>query len=475
MLAAVDPWGTTAWGVITALMTEPTGRRRMLALGVLCSAHFLLGLDGVVVTVALPSIQHDIGLAGADAQWAITAYTLPFGGLLLLGGRLGDLLGRRRMLVVGLMVFAAASLLVGLSRSAAPFLASRAAQGVGAALAAPAALAVLTATFRARSRDLALGLLGASTDLAFVVGAVAGGVVTAALGWPWCFFLVVPLAAAGVVLVPRAVGESRDTTRPRQLDVAGALTATSGLVLLVLGFVDIERDGLAAVGTIATLAGAATVLAAFAAVERRARSPVLRLDLIRGRLGGTAMGLAANSGAFTGVTFLSTFYLQRGLGYSPLQAGLALSPLALASAVGGLISSRVIARVGARRTTVASLVVSAAALVLLSTAQDSDRDLPLLFAGYVLFGVPLACGFVSLMRQGAADVGDDDRGTAAGVLETATHVGGALVLAILATAAAGSSGGDVVGGIQRALLIAAGLLLVVAAASAHLLRSRSSR
>jgi Major Facilitator Superfamily len=250
------------------------------ALALLCAADLLVALDGMVVMVALPAIERDLGASHADLQWVVTAYTLTLGAFLLVGGRAGDLYGRRRMLVAGLLVFAFASLAAGLARATGPLLAARAIQGIGAALAVPAALALLTAIFRSeRERERALGRLSATLDAGMVAGLVLGGLLTASLGWPWCFFVVVPVGLAAAALVPAAIAESRDEAAP-PLDLAGAVLAAAGFGLLALGLVRFEHARAAGAAIVAV---ALVLLAAFVAVERRVQAPMVRLAVFRHR------------------------------------------------------------------------------------------------------------------------------------------------------------------------------------------------
>jgi len=300
--------------------------------------------------------------------------------------------------------------------------------------------------------------------VAFVAGAIIGGVITATLGWPWCFFLAAPFAIAAAALAPRAVPESHDEAGSRRLDVPGAVTVTVGLVLIVLAVVRADEHGLGAATTLQTFAAAGALLAAFAVIERRARVPLLRWEIVRGRLAGASLALTANAGAFTGISYLITLHVQQVLGYSPLEAGIALMPLAVSAAAGGILASRPIARFGPRATTVASLLLGAGALAFLSRISDEPDYATVLLPGFVVLGLAGACAFVSLMRQGMAAAGQADRGVASGLLETATHVGGALVLAILAAVAAGEGA---TAGIQTALLVGAGLLVAAAMLSAR--------
>jgi EmrB/QacA subfamily drug resistance transporter len=427
------------------------------ALAVLCAADLLVALDGSVVTVALPAIERDLGASRHDLQWIVTAYTLTLGAFLLVGGRAGDLYGRRRVLVGGLLIFALASLAAGLAPATAVLLAARAVQGIGAALAIPAALALLAATFRQeREREWALGRLSATLDVGMVAGLVLGGVIAASLGWPWCFFLVVPFGLAAAALVPGAVAESRDEQAP-PLDVAGAVLAAAGFGLLALGLARVEQAGASGGALIAV---ALALLAAFVAVERRVRAPIVRLAVFRHRpLSGANLSIAANAGGFIGMTFMSTLYMQQVLGYSPLEAGLGFLPLALSAAAGGLLAPRIVARVGPRRTATASLVVTAAAFLSLARVPDQGGYAAVLLPAFLLAGFTFATAFVPLTSQGMTGVREGERGLASGLFQTSTHLGGAFVLTVLATAAAARTGAALDGGEQAAAALTSGFAL----------------
>jgi EmrB/QacA subfamily drug resistance transporter len=419
-----------------------------------------VALDGMVVTVALPAIQHDLGTGRAELQWVVTAYTLSLGAFLLIGGRAGDLYGRRRMLMTGLTLFAVASLGAGLAPSTGALLAARAVQGIGAALAIPAAMALLSARYRQeRERERALGLLSATLDVGMVTGLVLGGALTASLGWPWCFFIVVPLGLAAAAFAPFALEESSDDEAPR-LDVPGAVLAAAGCGLLVFGFVRIESAGIA--GLAPGLAGLA-LIGAFLAWERRAPAPMLRLEIFRHRpLTGANLSTTANAGGFGGMMFLSTLYMQQSLGFSALEAGLAFLPLAVSAMAGGLAAPRISARFGPRPTATVSLAITSIAFLLLTRLPADNGYLPVMLPSFLFGGFTFASAYVPLTSQGMTGVRDGESGLASGLFQTSNHLGGALVLALLATAAA--AGGFAVG-----FLVAAGLLALGAVAAARTL------
>jgi EmrB/QacA subfamily drug resistance transporter len=451
------------------------------ALALLCAADLVVALDGMVVMVALPAIERDLGTSQAGLQWVVTAYTLTLGAFLLVGGRAGDLYGRRRMLVAGLAIFALASLAAGFASATAPLLAARAVQGIGAALAVPAALALLTALYRQeRERQRAIGRLSATIDVGMVAGLVLGGVLTASLGWPWCFFVVVPLGLAAALLAPSALEESRDEDAP-PLDLAGAALAATGFGLLALGLARFEH---ARTAGLAFVAVALLLLAAFVAVERRVEAPMVRLAVLRHRpLAGANLAVTANAGGFVGMTFVTTLYMQQVLGLTPLEAGLGFLPLALSAGIGGLVAPRIIDRAGARRTATASLVVTALAFAYLARVPDEGGYLAVLLPSFLLAGFTFATAFVPLTSQGMTGVREGEKGLASGLFQTSTHLGGAFVLTVLATAAAIRTGAALdagepaasalTSGFALAFAIAAGILAIGALTASRTLPARS--
>jgi EmrB/QacA subfamily drug resistance transporter len=445
-----------------------TGSPGRSALALLCAADVLVTLDGTVVTVALPAIGHDLGTSPADLQWVVTAYTLSLGALLLVGGRIGDLYGRRRALIAGLLVFALASAVAGVARDTGLLLAARAVQGVGAALAIPAALALLMATYREeRRRQRALGLMSAAMDVGMVAGLILGGLLTATVGWPWCFFLVVPVGLAAAVLAPATVADSRDAEAP-PLDLLGAVLAAAGFGALAFGIAQVEhhlRTGVLVIGA------AVVLLAAFVVVEHRSRAPMIRLAVFRHRpLAGANLAVVANAGGFGGMLFITTLYLQQALGYSAWETGLAFVPLALSACAGGLMAARIIASTSARTTAALSMVTTAASFLLLSRTPEQNGYPTVVLPAFLIAGFTFAAAFVPLTSQGMTGVRDGEKGLASGLFQTSTHLGGAIVLTVLASAAAartsaltdaGRSGPEaLLSGFAVACLVAAGLLIL---------------
>jgi EmrB/QacA subfamily drug resistance transporter len=410
------------------------GPLRAGALALLCAADLLVAVDGMVVTVALPAIQREFDTAPEDLQWVVTAYTLSLGAFLLVGGRAADLYGRRRVLVAGLTVFALSSLAAGFAPSTGALLAARAVQGFGAALAIPAALALISASYQQeRERDRAVGLLATSITTGMGLGLVLGGMLTAWLGWPWCFFIVVPFGLGAAALAPAVLEESRDSSGSR-LDVLGAALAAAGFGLVAYGLARAEHDGPRA--AVPGIAGV-VLLAAFVAVERRIAAPMVRLGILRHRpLTGANLSCIAHGGTFGGMMFMTTLYMQQVLGYSAIEAGLGFLPMVVAATTGGLLAPRIVGALGARRVAIAGHVASAAAFAWLTQLPLHDGYVPVLLPAFLVIGFALANAYVALTTQGMSGVRDGEKGLASGLFQTSMHLGGALVLAVMATAAA---------------------------------------
>src|SRR4051794_29150341 len=294
-----------------------------------CAAQFLVGADGLAVAIALPNIQRDLHVAPIDAQWVLTAYGLAFGGGLLLGGRLGDLYGRRRVLAIGLALFATGALLGGAAPGLAVLILARAFRGAGWAAAAPASLALIGSLFEGgAARTKALSILAAMASGGVTAGLLLGGIVTSALGWRWVFLLMAPLALVTMAAARRVLPEARARATGRGPDIAGALLVTAGLVALLLGLTGIERRGATAPETLVALGAAAVLLPAFVARERHAAAPLVRLDILRIRsLRSATVCVGVNAVAFTAIVYVGTLYLQTALGYGAARAGVAILPL----------------------------------------------------------------------------------------------------------------------------------------------------
>src|SRR5829696_1245384 len=339
--------------------------RRWPALGLLCVAQFMVVLDATIVAIALPEIQSDLGFSQAGLQWVISAYTLAFGGFLLLAGRAADLWGRRKLFMVGLVVFPGASLACGLAVSPLWLLAGRVGQGLGAAIVAPSALSSLTTAFpEGEGRGRALGVWTAAAAGGGATGWLLGGLLTGSLGWEWVFFVNLPVGVLGVALTPVLVSESRDDTAPPGLDVAGAVSVTAGLTLLVYGITRVQEAGLTAPVTLVALGSSVVLLGLFVAVEGRVRYPLVPLGVFRSRvlLGANLIALVLTA-ATTPPMLLCTLYVQQVLGFAPAQAGLVFPPFNLAVIGGSLSGPRLVERLGPRITVACGLLAIAAGAV----------------------------------------------------------------------------------------------------------------
>jgi EmrB/QacA subfamily drug resistance transporter len=413
-----------------------TDRRRWVALAVLAAAQFIVILDGAVVNVALPSIQRDLHFSGSSIQWVFSSYLLTYGGLLLLGGRVADIVGRRLMFMVGAGVLSAASLGAGLSGSAAQLLAARAAMGVGAAVITPAALSMLLGLFSEGSeRNRALGLWGALIGLGAAVGVLAGGVITDGPGWQWVFFINIPIGVAVVLVAPAVLPESR-AEASRVFDVAGGLTITASLVILVYAIVRGPDVGWGTARTVGLVAVGAVLLVAFVAIEVRARQPLVRLGIFRVATVAGANAVAFMfTGGFSATIFLLTLFMQRALGYSPLKTGLAYLPLTGGILVSSTIAARLVTRCGVRLVMLAGMAVTSAGLLILSQATSHSSFTGTLLPAFVLIAAGMGATAVPLSIAAFAGVADSDYGVASGLLNTSQQIGGAFGVAILSTVA----------------------------------------
>ena len=409
-----------------------------LVLVLVCLGQFMVVLDATIVNVALPSIQDDLGFSAADLQWVINSYTLVFGGFLLLGGRAADLVGRRKLFVIGVLVFSAASLLNGLSSSSGMLVAARGLQGLGAALVSPAALSIITTTFaEGPARTKALGVWGAIAAGGGAFGLLLGGILTDTLSWEWIFFVNVPVGVAAALLAVRFIPESRAEQRPDSFDVAGAVTVTAGLILLVYAIVKAEDYGWGSARTIGLAAAALALLAVFVVIERRSKAPLVRLGIFRVRslLGANLVLLVVAGGLFANF-FFSSIYVQRILGYNPLEAGLAFLPVTAGIVIGSGLSQILVKRLGVRETTMLGMLIAAVGLFVLSQASVDGTYLGTLLPGLLPMSIGMGLTFVPVTLIATTNVASEDAGLASGLFNTSQQVGGALGLAVLATLAA---------------------------------------
>jgi EmrB/QacA subfamily drug resistance transporter len=398
-------------------------------------------LDSTIVNVALPSIQLDLGLSEANLQWIVNAYALVFGGFLLLGGRAGDLIGRKRLFLAGLVIFTVASLLNGLAVNEGMLIGSRALQGLGAAFISPAALSIISTTFAEGSeRARALGVWAAIAIGGAAIGLILGGVLTQLFSWPWIFFVNVPVGAAAFVLSLRLVPESREEHAHRSFDVAGAISVTGGLMALVYAIVKAETAGWGSATTIGFFVLAAVLLGSFIAIELRSQAPLVRLSIFRVRslLTANVVMFLAASGMFA-MFFFNTLYIQRVLGYGPLEAGLAFLPFTAGVMVSAGLASQFAPRVGVRPVAALGMTVPAIGMLLLVRLPVDGSYLTDVLPALLVTSLGMGAVFMPLTLVATTGLEDDDQGLASGLFNTSQQIGGALGLAVLSTVAAGKT------------------------------------
>lgn len=444
-------------------MQHETHQRPWTSLVLLSIAQFMVILDVTVVNVALPSIGRALSFHPADLQWVVTAYVLFTGGLLLLGGRAADVLGRRSVFLTGLGIFTASSLASGLAPSATALIISRGAQGLGAALLTPGALATITSAYTGAQRTTALTVWGAIGGIGAAAGQVLGGVLTTALGWRSVFFINVPVGLVVAFLALRAIpADPRTRADRRQLDLLGALTVVAGLVLLVYAVEGTGEHGWGSPHTLVPLAVAAALLAAFVAVERRVRQPLVPPSIwrVRSLVAGIALMFGA-TGLLVGTFFLNSLYLQRELGQSALETGIAFLPITVVLGIGSHLASRFIRQVGSRTIGVAGLLSIAAGALLLSIAPDHASYATELLPGFLVIGLGVGLAFPAASITTMSDVEEANAGLASGLMTTGHELGAALGVATLSAVATGS-GGSFAAGYGNGFLIAAGVAVAMA-------------
>ena len=465
------------------MLTSPTATRTRprLALTVLCLASFIAVVDTTIVSVALPSIQHELGFTQPDAQWILNGYALTFGGLLLLFGRAGDLWGRRRLFLAGLVVFAVAALLGGLAWEPSILIAARCLQGAAAAAFVPASLSLLTAAFvPGPDRDRAVARYGAMAALGFVVGMVGGGILTDVLGWRWVMFVNVPVALAAVVPTRSAVADSRDDSAGQTLDLPGAGTLTAGIAVVLYAVSQAASTGWGSPMTIALAVAGLGLLSVCLVVERRSTAPLVPLRLLARRA-----ALVPNGAMFlqsmVGVAWLYvlTLYFQDVLSFRPLTAGLLFLPMTLASVIAATLAGRLATRFGIRATAVLGLALVIVGVALM-TRMSLDSGLTLVIAGMIVGETGFMFSNVPLTIAGSTGTGEQSRGLSAGLLNTSSQLGNALGLAIVASEAASAGApsatefgpGRLLGGLQAGLYACAGFALAALLVAATGLPSR---
>jgi EmrB/QacA subfamily drug resistance transporter len=458
-----------------------------LALAVVCMGQFMVVLDATIVNVALPAIKSDLEISQANLQWIVNAYTLLFGGFLLLGGRAADLFGRRNLFIIGVVIFSVASLANGLATSEEMLIGFRGLQGLGGALMSPAALAVITTTFsEGAERTKALSIWAAIASGGSAVGLMLGGVLTETLSWEWIFFINVPIGVGIVFAALRLVPNSRVEGGNRHFDIAGAVSVTAGLLVLVYAIVKAEDWGWGSGSTLGLVAVALALLGAFLAIENRSPFPLVRLGLFKLRSLAVSNGVFLMvAGALFALFFFSSLYMQNVLGYSALTTGFAFLPVTVGIMMGAVGAQQLVQKVGVRPVMLTGLVVAGIGLTILGLTTQVNGTYLGVLAGLFPMSVGMGATFVTLTLVATTNVDDNDAGLASGIFNTSQQVGGALGLAVLSTLANDRTSGllgarptqgqvqsALVEGFQLAFFVAAALILVGALILGVLLRRR---
>jgi EmrB/QacA subfamily drug resistance transporter len=445
--------------MLLSSITQGSPRRKGLALAAIVAAQFMVVLDIAIVNVALPAIKSDLHFAQADLQWVISAYAILFGGVLLLGGRLADVFGRRRVFMAGLAVFSISSLLCGLSWSEGSLIAFRGLQGLGGALFAPAGLSILMTTFaEGRERNRALGIWGAASGSGGAAGVLLGGFLTSYLSWSWVFFINVPVGIAVIAAAPVVLAESRGQEH-RHFDIAGAASVTSGVMLLVYAMTRATQDGWGSVTTGSLLGASALLLAGFLVIETRSPAPLLPLRIFRNRMLSAANATAAMIGAIAfSEFFLLTLYMQQVLGYSAIETGVGFVAVTFTIIVFSNVAQTLVTRLGVRAVLTTGLTLDAVALAAFTQLPVHGHYFWDLFPAFLISGVGLALSFVPVTIAGLAGVHRADAGIASGLINTSRQVGGAVGLAAVTTIAASyAATGSGATGLARVAAIDGGL------------------
>jgi len=470
---------------------EAVQRRKWFALALLATTQFVIILDAAIVNVAIPSIGRDLNFSEENLTWIPNAYALTFGGFLLLGGRMADLLGRRRLFMAGLVLFSVASLLGGLAQNEGQLIAARALQGLGAALLAPSALSMVTNMFAEGSeRNKALGIWGAVSGSGGAAGVLLGGILTEYAGWEWVLWVNVPIGVIAAVLAPRLLDESRRESDLHHFDALGAISVTAGLSLLVFALVDTINAGWGSTQTLALLSIAVVLLVAFVFIELRSKDPLMPFGIFRLRTlsGANIVGLLVGAALFAMFFFLSR-YMQEVLGYSALKAGLSYLPLALAIIFSAGAASVLVTKLGFKPVLLAGLGLISIGLLWFAQLPVDGRYLADLVVPMVISAMGLGFAFVPITIAAVSGVSKDESGLASGLINTSQQVGGALGLAVLGTIAAsqttdlmtianGSQAalpGALTEGFQLAFLVGAGFAILGIIATLILVRGEDSK
>ena len=423
--------------------------RKWLALALLCATQFMVVLDIAIVNVALPSIQTDLGFSQENLQWVISAYALVFGGFLLLGGRSADLLGRRRIFMLGLVVFSVGSLLCGFAWSEASLIGARALQGLGAAMITPAALSILVTTFReGRERNLALGAWGAVGGFGAAAGVLFGGILTDLLSWEWIFFVNVPVGILGLVLAPVLLAESVDR-HGQGFDALGAFLVTGGLSLAVLGVTQGQNWGWSSFETVGVFVAAAALLLGFVGWELRVKDPLVPFSIFRlqtltaANVAGFILGTALFS-----MFLMLTLYMQQVLGYSPLETGFAYLAVAGTAVIWANVAAAAVTRVGVKPALIFGMSLMTVGLLYFTQVSVGDSYWTALLPGFLIIGLGIPFAFVPITIAAVAGTKREEAGLASGLINTSQQIGGAVGIAVLSTIATTTTSDEVATGTQ---------------------------
>src|ERR671911_33773 len=440
------------------MVTSP--RLKWFGLALLGAVQFMVVLDIAIVNVALPSIQTDLEFSQANLQWVISAYALVFGGFLLLGGRTADILGRRRVFMIGLIAFTIGSLLCGLAWSEASLIGARAIQGLGAATISPAALAILMTTFaEGRERNIALGVWGAVGGFGAAAGVLLGGVLTDALSWEWIFFVNIPVGIAALALAPVLLSESRDT-RVRSFDAPGGVLVTGGLTSLVFGDTRGADWGWGSSRTVGAFAAAAALLVGFVLWENRAKEPLMRFGILRTKtvLGANVAGFILGTALFS-MFLMLTLYMQQVLGYSAMKTGIAYLAVAGTSIIWANVAAALVNRVGVRPLIAAGMALLAVGLLLFTQIPVDGTYAADLLPGFLIIALGMALCFVPISIAALAGVQQAEAGLASGLINTSQQIGGAVGIALLSTVAITRTENEVASGAAQPEALTSGFQL----------------
>ena len=464
-------------------------RKRWIGLALLCVAQFVVVLDASIVNVALPTIGNALDFSQDDLSWVVNAYVLTFGGFLLLGGRMADLLGRRRVFIGGLILFAIASFAGGLANSPGALIAARAVQGLGAAILSPAALSIVTTTFKdGAERNKALGAWGAVAGSGGAAGVLLGGVLTEYAGWEWVLWVNVPIGLGAAFLAPRLLAESRSESKTRAFDAAGAVTVTASLALLVYALVEAPNAGWGSARTLGLLAAAVLLMAAFVGIERRSASPLVPFSIFRLRTltGANVVGVLTGASLFSMFFFIS-LYMQNVLGYSAIKTGLSYLPLAVSIIIAAGVASQLVTKIGFKPVLAVGMLLISAGLFWFGQISPDGSFLSDILGPSLLAAVGLGFAFVPQTIAAVSGVEEREAGLASGLINTSQQVGGALGLALLATVAftqiddaAAAAGGApspavLTDGYADAFMVGSAIALLGVVATLVLVRRRDSQ